>query len=326
MSFSLRDFDYPLPQELIAQRPLPRREDSRMMVLRRDARTIEHRKFTDLPSLLGPGDLFVLNDTRVVPARKFSDDDAIEFLFIERVGPLRWKCLAKPARKMRLGATVKIDNVTARVEEILGEGERVISLSEDVDLYAGGSMPLPPYLHRESDANDETRYQTVYAQTPGAIAAPTAGLHFTQEILNAVPHAFVTLHVGTGTFRPVHSEDIREHHMHPERFSISAEAADKIDKARRMVAVGTTSVRVLESARLENGRLIAQTGMTDIFIFPPHKFQYVDLLFTNFHLPRSTLLMLVSAFAGREFLLKAYEEATRERYRFYSYGDCMLIL
>ena len=326
MSFSLRDFDYPLPQELIAQRPLPRREDSRMMVLRRDAQTIEHRKFTDLPSLLGPGDLFVLNDTRVVPARKFSDDDAIEFLFIERVGPLRWKCLAKPARKMRLGATVKIDNVTARVEEILGEGERVISLSEDVDLFAGGSMPLPPYLHRESDTNDETRYQTVYAQTPGAIAAPTAGLHFTQEILNAVPHAFVTLHVGTGTFRPVHSEDIREHYMHPERFSISAEAADKIDKARRVVGVGTTSVRVLESARRENGRLIPQTGMTDIFIFPPYKFQHVDLLFTNFHLPRSTLLMLVSAFAGREFLLKAYEEAIRERYRFYSYGDCMLIL
>jgi S-adenosylmethionine:tRNA ribosyltransferase-isomerase len=326
MSFSLRDFDYPLPQELIAQRPLPRREDSRMMVLRHDAQTIEHRKFTDLPSLLGPGDLFVLNDTRVVPARKFSDDDAIEFLFIERVGPLRWKCLAKPARKMRLGATVKIDNVTARVEEILGEGERVISLSEDVDLYAGGSMPLPPYLHRESDANDETRYQTVYAQTPGAIAAPTAGLHFTKEILNAAPHAFVTLHVGTGTFRPVHSEDIREHRMHPERFSISAEAADKIDKARRLAAVGTTSVRVLESARRENGRLIPQTGMADIFIFPPYQFQHVDLLFTNFHLPRSTLLMLVSAFAGREFLLKAYEEAIRERYRFYSYGDCMLIL
>ena len=326
MSFLLKDFDYPLPQELIAQRPLPRREDSRMMVLRRDAQTIEHRKFTDLPSLVGPGDLFVLNDTRVVPARKFSDDDAIEFLFIERLGPLRWKCLAKPGRKMRLVATVKIDNVTARVEEILGEGERVISLSEDVDLYAGGSMPLPPYLHRESDANDETRYQTVYAQTPGAIAAPTAGLHFTQEILNAAPHAFVTLHVGTGTFRPVHSEDIREHHMHPERFSISAQAADKIDKARHVVAVGTTSVRVLESARLENGRLIAQTGMTDIFIFPPYKFQHVDLLFTNFHLPRSTLLMLVSAFAGREFLLKAYEKAIRERYRFYSYGDCMLIL
>ena len=325
MNFRLRDFDYALPPELIAQRPLPRREHSRMMVLRRDAQTIEHRKFTDLPKLLAPGDLFVLNDTRVVAARKFSDDGAIEFLFIERLGPLRWKCLAKPGRKIRVGATFEIDNVTARVEEILGEGERVISLSDDIDLYAGGSMPLPPYLHRESDANDETRYQTVYAQTPGAIAAPTAGLHFTQEILNALPHTFVTLHVGTGTFRPVHSEDIREHHMHPERFSISAEAAAKIDK-RRVVAGGTTSVRVLESARRENGKLIAQTGTTDIFIYPPYKFQHVDLLFTNFHLPRSTLLMLVSAFAGREFLLKAYEEAIRERYRFYSYGDCMLIL
>ena len=297
-----------------------------MMVLHRDAQTIEHRKFTDLPTLLAPEDLLVLNDTRVVPAKKFSDDGAIEFLFIERLGHLRWKCLAKPGRKMRVGATFKIDTVTARVEEILGEGERVILLDEDVDLYAGGSMPLPPYLKRESDSEDDTRYQTVYAQASGAIAAPTAGLHFTQEILNELSHTFVTLHVGTGTFRPVHAEDIREHHMHPEQFSISVEAADKIDKAKRVVAVGTTSVRVLESARSENGKLIAQTGSTDIFIYPPYKFQHVDLLFTNFHLPRSTLLMLVSAFAGREFLLETYQEAIRERYRFYSYGDCMLIL
>ena len=326
MSFSLSDYDYALPQELIAQRPPRQREDSRMMVLHRDAQTIEHRKFTDLPTLLAPEDLLVLNDTRVVPAKKFSDDGAIEFLFIERLGQLRWKCLAKPGRKMRVGATFKIDTVTARVEEILGEGERVILLDEDVDLYAGGSMPLPPYLKRESDSEDDTRYQTVYAQASGAIAAPTAGLHFTQEILNELSHTFVTLHVGTGTFRPVHAEDIREHHMHPEQFSISVEAADKIDKAKRVVAVGTTSVRVLESARSENGKLIAQTGSTDIFIYPPYKFQHVDLLFTNFHLPRSTLLMLVSAFAGREFLLETYQEAIRERYRFYSYGDCMLIL
>jgi S-adenosylmethionine:tRNA ribosyltransferase-isomerase len=325
VSFKLSDYEYRLPEELIAQRPLARREESRMMVLRRGAQTIEHRQFGELKTLLSPGDLLVLNDTRVLPARRFSDDGAIEFLFLERLGLLRWKCLAKPGRKMRAGATTKIDNVVARVEEILDEGERVISLNEDVDLFAGGSMPLPPYLKRASDAGDETRYQTVFASKPGAIAAPTAGLHFTPEILNEIPHAFITLHVGTGTFRPVHSEDIREHRMHPEQFSISAEAAGKIDKTRRVVAVGTTSVRVLESARREKGKLIAQTGATNIFIHPPHQFQHVDLLFTNFHLPRSTLLMLVSAFAGREFLLRAYAEAIRERYRFYSYGDCMLI-
>ena len=326
MTFSLSDYDYELRAGLIAPRPLPRREDSRMMVLRRETQTIEHRQFTELSTLLAPGDLLVLNDTRVLAARKFSDDGAIEFLFIERLEPRRWKCLAKPGRKVRRGATVKIDNVTARVEEILDEGERIVSLNEDVDLFAGGSMPLPPYLRRESDTEDETRYQTFFAKSPGAIAAPTAGLHFTKEILNEIPHAFVTLHVGTGTFRPVHSEDIRAHRMHPEKFSISAEAADKIDKARRLVAVGTTSVRVLESARWENDKIIAQNGSTGLFIYPPYQFQHVDLLFTNFHLPRSTLLVLVSAFAGREFLLRAYEEAIRERYRFYSYGDCMLIL
>lgn len=326
MSFRLDDYDYILPEELIAQRPLARREESRMMVLDRSRQAIEHRQFVELKSLLSPGDLLVLNDTRVLAARRFSDDGAIEFLFLERLGPSRWKCLVKPGRKMRLGATVKVDNVIVRVEEILDQGERVISLDEEVDLFAGGSMPLPPYLRRESDADDETRYQTVFARTSGAVAAPTAGLHFTQGILREIPHTFVTLHVGPGTFRPVHCQDIREHRMHPEQFSISAEAADKIDKARRVVAVGTTSVRVLESAARENGKLIAQTGATNIFIYPPYKFQHVDLLFTNFHLPRSTLLMLASAFVGREFLLRAYAEAIRERYRFYSYGDCMLIL
>lgn len=326
MTTQLSGYDYQLPEELIAQRPLARREESRMMVLHRSRQTIEHRQFAELKSLLSPDDLLVLNDTRVLAARRFSDDGAIECLFLERLGPLRWKCLVKPGRKMRLGATTKIDNVIARVEEILDEGERVISLDEDVDLFAGGSMPLPPYLKPASDVDDETRYQTVFARMPGAVAAPTAGLHFTPEILEKLPHAFITLHVGTGTFRPVHCQDIRAHRMHPEQFSISVEAADKIDKARRVVAVGSTSVRVLEFARRENGKLIAQTGATNIFIYPPYQFQHVDLLFTNFHLPRSTLLMLVSAFAGREFLLRAYAEAIRKRYRFYSYGDCMLIL
>jgi S-adenosylmethionine:tRNA ribosyltransferase-isomerase len=326
MSTRLSEYDYPLPSDLIASRPLAQRDRSRMMVLRRDSQTIEHRQFRELGALLDPGDLLVLNDTRVLPARRFSDDGAIEFLFLERHESARWKCLVKPGRKMRLGATAKIDNVVARVEEILPDGERVVSLDEDVDLYDGGVMPLPPYIARESDADDTTRYQTVFARAPGALAAPTAGLHFTTEILNLIPHTFVTLHVGTGTFRPVQSEDITQHRMHPEWFSISNEAADKIDNAKRIVAIGTTIVRVLESARREGGKLLAQTGSTKLFVYPPYQFQHVDLLFTNFHLPRSTLLMLVSAFAGREFLLRAYAEAVHERYRFYSYGDCMLIL
>jgi S-adenosylmethionine:tRNA ribosyltransferase-isomerase len=326
MDARLSDYDYDLPAELIAQRPLPRREDARMMVLRRDAQTIEHRQFVELKTLLSPEDLLVLNDTRVVRARKFSDDGAIEFLFVERLGRARWKCLIKPGRKFRVGATTKIDHVIARVEEILPEGERIVTLDEDVDLYAGGSTPLPPYIGRESDPQDEARYQTIFADAPGAIAAPTAGLHFTREILDEIPHAFVTLHVGTGTFRPVRSENISEHRMHAERFSISSPAAQKIDHAKRVLAVGTTTVRVLESARRQDGKLVAQTGSTDIFIYPPFEFRIVDLLLTNFHLPRSTLLMLVSAFAGREFLLRAYEEAIHQRYRFYSYGDCMLVL
>jgi S-adenosylmethionine:tRNA ribosyltransferase-isomerase len=326
MNARLSDYDYDLPAELIAQRPLPRRDESRMMVLRRDAQRIEHRHFTELKTLLNSGDLLVLNDTRVLPARKFSDDGAIEFLFTERLGPARWKCLVKPGRKMRLGATAKIDKAILRVEEISPEGERVVSLNEDVDLYAGGSMPLPPYIGRESDPEDERRYQTIFAGAAGALAAPTAGLHFTKEILGEIAHAFVTLHVGTGTFLPVRSENISAHRMHPEQFSISPQAAEKIDKAKRIVAVGTTTVRVLESARRQNGSLIAQGSSTDLFIYPPYQFRHVDLLFTNFHLPRSTLLMLVCAFAGRDFVLRAYEEAIRQRYRFYSYGDCMLIL
>jgi S-adenosylmethionine:tRNA ribosyltransferase-isomerase len=255
-----------------------------------------------------------------------SSDGAIEFLFIERLASRRWKCLVKPGRKMRVGATTKIDNVTLRVEETLPEGERVVSLDNDVDLYAGGLMPLPPYIGRESDEGDTVRYQTIFAHAPGALAAPTAGLHFTQQILSEVPHAFITLHVGIGTFLPVRSENLAEHRMHAERFFISTEAANKINNAHRVVAVGTTTVRVLESAKSTGGGLVAQEGSTDLFIYPPYRFRAVDLLLTNFHLPRSTLLMLVSAFAGREFLLRAYHEAIRERYRFYSYGDCMLIL
>ena len=341
MSTRLSDYDYPLPRELIAKRPLPQRDASRMMVLRRDSHTIEHRQFRELKSLLAPGDLLVLNDTRVLPARKFSDDRAIEFLFLERIGPAQWKCLVKPGRKMCVGASTNIDDVELRVVDVLPGGERIVSLDKDVDLYAGGAMPLPPYLQRQSDAADVDQYQTVFAREPGAVAAPTAGLHFTPENLREMAHTFVTLHVGPGTFRPVHSEDITAHTMHSERFSISKESARKIDNAQRVVAVGTTVVRVLESAIRSGGTSSVSSGKsadatervppiasgeTDIFIYPPFEFRVVDALLTNFHLPRSTLLMLVSAFAGRDFVLRAYAEASRERYRFYSYGDCMLIL
>ncbi|MBO0695872.1 MAG: tRNA preQ1(34) S-adenosylmethionine ribosyltransferase-isomerase QueA [Verrucomicrobia bacterium] len=336
MSARLSDYDYDLPGELIAQRPATRRGDSRMMVLKRDGQTIEHHQFRDLKRFLRPGDLLVLNDTQVLPARRFSDDGKIEFLFLDRLGPRRWKCLVTPGRKMRVGATATIDGATLCVEEVTTDGERIVALDQDVDLHTGGSMPLPPYIRREIDAEDATRYQTVFAHTPGALAAPTAGLHFTREILSEIPHAFVTLHVGTGTFLPVRSENIAAHPMHAERFSISPSAADTINAAERIVAVGTTVVRVLESATLQT-RLLktvkfnkpmieAQSGKTDLFVYPPYRFRAVDVLLTNFHLPRSTLLMLVSAFAGREFLLRAYQEAIRERYRFYSYGDCMLIL
>jgi S-adenosylmethionine:tRNA ribosyltransferase-isomerase len=326
MSARLSDYDYDLPTELIAQRPGEHRDDSRMMVLHRDTQTIEHRQFRQLKTFLKKGDLVVLNNTQVLPARRFSNNGAIEFLFLERLGPRRWKCLVNPGRKMRVAATAEIGNVILCVDEITSDGERIVVLNEDVDLYSGGSMPLPPYIRRESDTKDAARYQTVFANTPGALAAPTAGLHFTAEILSEIPHIFVTLHVGTGTFLPVRSENIAEHRMHAERFSISDSAADRINEAERIAAVGTTVVRVLQAARRKDGKLNAQQGITDIFIYPPYRFYGVDVLLTNFHLPHSTLLMLVSAFAGREFLLRAYQEAIRERYRFYSYGDCMLIL
>jgi S-adenosylmethionine:tRNA ribosyltransferase-isomerase len=353
MSARLSDYDYVLPRGLIAQRPLERREDSRMMVLHRTLQKIEHRQFGELKTFLQPGDLLVLNDTRVLAARRFSDDGAVEFLFLERLGPTRWKCMVTPGRKMRVGATATIDDVCLRVEEITANGERIVAFDKDIDIYASGSMPLPPYVNRPSDETDAARYQTVFAREPGAVAAPTAGLHFTSELLSEIPHAFVTLHVGPGTFLPVRSENIAEHQMHAEPFSISPEAADKINNAQRVVAVGTTAMRVLETATLETrlrGKIVGQahrlpsaggapalqefrsdqvepqSGETDLFVYPPFTFRVVDALLTNFHLPRSTLLMLVSAFAGREFILRAYEKAVHDRYRFYSYGDCMLIL
>jgi S-adenosylmethionine:tRNA ribosyltransferase-isomerase len=326
MSSLLSDYDYVLPEDLIATRPLARREDSRMLVLHRREQRLEHRQFAELGEFFAPGDLLVLNNTRVLSARRFSDDGKIEFLFLERLGPARWKCLVKPGRKMRLGATPKINGTMARVEEICAGGERVISFASEENLFEGGLVPLPPYLGRQSYPSDIERYQTVFAEVPGAIAAPTAGLHFTPEILAKLPHVFVTLHVGTGTFQPVKEERIANHRMHQEQFSISDSAAAAINAAKRIVAIGTTTIRVLESAARHDGKLIAQNGSTDLFLFPPAKIQQADCLLTNFHLPRSTLLMLVSAFAGREFLLAAYAEAIRARYRFYSYGDSMLVV
>jgi S-adenosylmethionine:tRNA ribosyltransferase-isomerase len=301
-----------------------------MMVLHRGAQRIEHRQFCELTTFLQQGDLLVLNDTRVLTARRFSDNGAVEFLFLERLGPKRWKCMVTPGRKMRVGATATIDDVCLQVEEITADGKRIVVFDKDVDVYAGGSMPLPPYVNRPDDETDAARYQTVFAREPGAVAAPTAGLHFTSEILRDIPHTFVTLHVGPGTFLPVRSENVAEHRMHAERFSIPPISADKINKAQRIVAVGTTAMRVLETTmrrpKLISRPIEALSGETDLFIYSPFTFRVVDALLTNFHLPRSTLLMLVSAFAGREFILRAYDEAVRNRYRFYSYGDCMLIL
>jgi S-adenosylmethionine:tRNA ribosyltransferase-isomerase len=294
-----------------------------MMVLNRAAESIEHRTFADFPTYLHPGDLVVLNDTRVIPAKVSSDDGRIGLLFLEAVGPNTWTCLVKPGRRMKMGAELAIGGVHGIVRDILSDGERVIAFDGEVDLETCGRMPLPPYLEREAEPDDSTRYQTIFARNPGAVAAPTAGLHFTPELLTRIPHTFLTLHVGVGTFRPVQVEKLADHRMHAERFSISEETAEKINSASRIVAVGTTTTRVLEAI----GRpLRAESATTDIFIRPPYQFQVAGALLTNFHLPKSTLLMLISAFAGRDFILRAYDEAIRSRYRFFSYGDCMLIL
>ena len=325
VSLRTADYDYTLPEELIARYPTERRDGSRMMVLHRAEQRIEHRMFADFPSFLQSGDLVVLNDTRVIPARAFSDDGRIELLFLEPMpsGPHTWKCLVKPGRKMRLGALVHVGGVAGVVRGIEPQGERIIEFLGAVDLEKHGEIPLPPYFERKPEPSDNVRYQTVFAREAGAVAAPTAGLHFTPELLARIPHAFVTLHVGVGTFRSVLVEDLADHRMHSERFSLSEETAAACNAAKRIVAVGTTSARVLESI----GRpLRAASGTTDIFIRPPYAPRALDMLLTNFHLPQSTLLMLISALAGREFVLRAYAEAIRERYRFYSYGDCMLIV
>lgn len=320
------DFDYHLPPELIASEPLADRSASRMMVVHRDSGQIEHRTFREIGAFSREGDLFVLNDTRVVPARFFTDK-GYEVLRLKALSPLRWQCMVRPGKKFRLGHECRIGPATGRVVEILAEnGDRIIEWDQIVDEAAHGHLALPHYMGRDDRPADRERYQTVYSAQEGSIAAPTAGLHFTPEILQTLPHAFVTLHVGVGTFQPVKAEKVTDHVMHHEEYEVSAATAEKIRAARRVICVGTTSLRTLESVAAEKGHVEAARGSTGIFIYPGFQFRAAGALLTNFHLPKSTLMMLVSAFAGRDLIFRAYAEAIREKYRFYSYGDCMLIV
>ncbi len=319
------DFDYDLPPELVASHPLTERSASRMMVINREKGTIKHHQFCDLPAFVRKNDLFVFNDTRVVPARFFSNDRRVELLRVDCADPLHWRCLVRPGKRMKVGRSVEVGPSTGTVMGIDELGYRLIAWDRPVDEAIHGELALPPYMERGEEPSDSERYQTVYAKQEGAVAAPTAGLHFTPDLVASLPHAFLTLHVGPGTFRPVQVDNPAEHRMHDEAFELKAASAEQISRAGRVISVGTTVTRVLEHLG-RNGPLLAGRGNTDIFIYPPYKFQIVDALLTNFHLPKSTLLMLVSAFANRELIMEAYEQAVRERYRFFSYGDCMLIL
>ena len=332
MSLRTKDFDYHLPEELIAARPLADRAASRMLVVHRATGTIEHRMFRDINEYLRPDDLLVLNNTRVIPARVFSDDGGIELLCLDRLSELEWRCLVRPGKRMKLGREVSVGGTRGVVTEVFENGDRLIRWDMPLDLEQHGQLALPHYMGRVEEKDDRERYQTVYAQEEGAIAAPTAGLHFTNEMLERISHAFLTLHVGVGTFRPVSAEVVTDHVMHAEKFVVTEEIAKRVNAAGRVVAVGTTVTRVLEALAKQNSSSATRiaearhAGETDIFIYPPHEFRAIDALLTNFHLPQSTLLMLVSALAGRELILEAYREAVAERYRFFSYGDCMLIL
>lgn len=323
------DFDYHLPPELIASEPLADRSASRMMVVNRVTGQIEHHGFREIAPFIMPGDLLVLNNTRVVAARFFTDQGH-EMLRLKAHSATRWQCMVKPGKKFRIGHEHRIGAATGRVVEILPEnGDRIIEWDQAVDERAHGHLALPHYMGRDERPNDRERYQTVYSarEKEGSIAAPTAGLHFTPEILAPLPHAFVTLHVGAGTFQPVKAEKITDHVMHHEEYEVCAETAARVQAAKRVICVGTTSLRTLESvAAAHDGRIVAAHGSTGIFIYPGFQFRCAGGLLTNFHLPKSTLMMLVSAFAGHDLIFKAYEEAIREKYRFYSYGDCMLIL
>jgi S-adenosylmethionine:tRNA ribosyltransferase-isomerase len=320
------DFDYFLPPELIASQPLERRDASRMMVVDRASGTITHRAFRNVLEYVRPGDIWVMNDSRVERARFFSPDGKREVLRLEALDPKLWRCLVRPGKKFRLGDEVFVGQHVGRVTDVLANGERIVEWQSIIDDDVDGHLALPHYMKRDDQESDRERYQTVYSRELGSIAAPTAGLHFTPEILAQLPHTFVTLHVGVGTFQPVKAEQVDDHVMHTERYEISSEAAGQITTAKRVVAVGTTACRTLEAVAGQHGQIVAASGQTNIFIRPGSAFQVVGAMLTNFHLPKSSLIMLVSALAGRELILNAYEEAVREKYRFFSYGDCMLIV
>ena len=336
------DFDYELPEELIAQTPIEKRDESRLMVLDREKQTIEHRKFKNIIEYLKPGDVLVRNNTKVIPARIYGKKETganVEFLLLHNIEGDIWECIVRPGNKLHIGTKVIFGDglLKAEILDIMEGGTRKVKFyyngifNEILDKI--GLMPLPPYIHEELKEKD--RYQTVYAKYEGSAAAPTAGLHFTEELFEAlrkkgIEIANVTLHVGIGTFRPVKEETVEEHKMHTEHFYIKKEDVEKINNAkkegRRVIAVGTTSCRVLESIADENGFVKETEEDTGIFIYPGYKFKCIDGLITNFHLPQSTLLMLVSALAGKEYIMKAYKEAVKEKYRFFSFGDAMLII
>ncbi|MDM0700321.1 tRNA preQ1(34) S-adenosylmethionine ribosyltransferase-isomerase QueA [Clostridium perfringens] len=336
------DFYFELPEELIAQYPLEKRDSSRLMVLDKKTGEIEHRKFHDILEYLNEGDTLVLNNTRVLPARLIGEKEEtggkIEFLLLKRIEGDKWECLAKPGRKAKVGTvfTFGEGKLKAIVREIGEEGNRIIEFKYDgifeQVLDELGQMPLPPYIHEKLE--DKERYQTVYSKEKGSAAAPTAGLHFTEELLKEIKDkgvniAYLTLHVGLGTFRPVKVDDVNNHVMHSEYYHLDKENAELINKTKeagkRVIAVGTTSSRTLETIGNENGRVREQSGWTDIFIYPGYKFKIVDNLITNFHLPESTLIMLVSALAGQDNIMNAYNTAVKEKYRFFSFGDSMFI-
>ena len=346
-----KDFYYDLPSELIAQTPCEPRDHSRMMVLKRDG-SIEHKHFYDVIDYLNEGDVLVINDSRVIPARIYGDKvrdegafasapSKIETLLLKQLENNRWEVLLRPAKKVKIGGKIDYNGILeATVVDVVEDGNRIVEFSFDTDKYSSiyevldiiGSMPLPPYITEKLE--DKNRYQTVYARENGSSAAPTAGLHFTKELLEKIKKkgikiAPVMLHVGLGTFRPVKAEKITDHIMHAEYISVSKESADIINTAKanggRIVAVGTTSCRTLESVATEDGKIQAISGNTGIFIYPGYKFKAVDTLITNFHLPESTLLMLISALAGKERIMDAYKVAVNEKYRFFSFGDSMLI-
>lgn len=338
----VKDFYFDLPEELIAQHPIEKRDESRLMVVDKNTGSIEHRKFKDIIAYLNPGDCLVLNNTRVLPARligvKENSGGKMEFLLLKRIEKDTWETLVKPGRRAQIGTKFMFGNGELKAEVVaLGEeGSRIVrfeyeGIFEEV-LDRLGQMPLPPYI--KESLEDKERYQTVYSKETGSAAAPTAGLHFTDELLESIKEkgvniVFVTLHVGLGTFRPVKAEKIENHIMHSEYYIMSKETADIINNTKqngkRVIAVGTTSNRTLESIADENGLVREQSGWTDIFIYPGYRFKVADALITNFHLPESTLIMLVSAFAGRENTMKAYKTAVDERYRFFSFGDAMFL-